>query len=130
MKIFSLLAICLISAVLALVLGQYKKEYAAVISIGAGVIIFISVISSITSPITTLVNNLQSAGVDVELFFVALKALGIGYITQFVADTCRDFGQTSLAAKAEFIGRVSIFIISLPLANTLFDAVVSLVGQK
>ena len=128
MKIFSLLAICLISAVLALVLGQYKKEYAAIISIGAGVIIFVSVISSIASPITTLVNNLQSAGVDVELFFVALKALGLGYITQFVGDTCRDFGQTSLAAKAEFVGRVSIFIISLPLANTLFDAVVSLVG--
>ena len=47
MKIFSLLAICLISAVLALGLGQYKKEYAAVISIGAGVIIFISVILAI-----------------------------------------------------------------------------------
>ena len=130
MKIFSILAFCLISAVFALVLGQYKKEYSAIISVGAASIIFVSVISSIASPLTEVVNKLQSAGVDVELFFVALKALGIGYITQFVADTCRDFGQTSLAAKAEFIGRVSIFIISLPLANTLFDAVVSLVGQK
>lgn len=128
MQYFSLLALCLVATVLAVVIGQYKKEYAIVISVGASVIVFISVMSGMMRPIVEMVNNLQSAGVDVELFFVALKALGLGYATQFTADTCRDFGQSALAAKAELVGKVSIFIISLPLVNSLFDAVVSLVG--
>ncbi len=128
MELFRLLALCLIAAVLAVVIGQYKKEYAVIISIAAAATIFVSVFAYVARPIAEVVNNLQSAGVDTRFFFIALKALGMGYITQFVGDTCRDFGQTSLATKAELVGRVSIFIISLPLASTLFDAVVSLVG--
>ncbi len=129
MDIFGVLALCLIACILTVVLGQYKKEYSVIISIAAGVGILIFLLAKLINPITEITNKLSRYGVGVEFFVIALKALGIGYITQFVADTCRDFGQTSIALKAEFAGKVAIFLIALPLLYDLFDVVADLVGK-
>lgn len=128
MQLFALLALCLVAAAVAIVLGQYKKEYAIAVTVAAGAMLIMSAASFVIRPITEIADKLRNAGVNTEFFFVAIKALGLGYVTQFIADTCRDFGQTSLAAKAEFVGRAAMFVISLPLINSLFDAVTSLVG--
>ena len=128
MQLFALLALCLVAAAVAIVLGQYKKEYAIAVTVAAGAMLITATASFVIRPITEIVDKLRNAGVNTEFFFVAIKALGLGYVTQFIADTCRDFGQTSLAAKAEFVGRAAMFVISLPLINSLFDAVASLVG--
>ncbi|MBE6797695.1 MAG: hypothetical protein E7531_05100 [Ruminococcaceae bacterium] len=128
MQLFALLALCLVAAAVAIVLGQYKKEYAIAVTVAVGAMLIMSAASFVIRPITEIADKLRNAGVNTEFFFVAIKALGLGYVTQFIADTCRDFGQTSLAAKAEFVGRAAMFVISLPLINSLFDAVTSLVG--
>lgn len=128
MQLFALLALCLVAAAVAIVLGQYKKEYAIAVTVAAGAMLITATASFVIRPITEIADKLRNAGVNTEFFFVAIKALGLGYVTQFIADTCRDFGQTSLAAKAEFVGRAAMFVISLPLINSLFDAVASLVG--
>lgn len=128
MQLFALLALCLVAAAVAIVLGQYKKEYAIAVTVAAGAMLITATASFVIRPITEIADKLRNAGVNTEFFFVAIKALGLGYVTQFIADTCRDFGQTSLAAKAEFVGRAAMFVISLPLINSLFDAVTSLVG--
>ena len=128
MQLFALLALCLVAAAVAIVLGQYKKEYAIAVTVAAGAMLITATASFVIRPVTEIVDKLRNAGVNTEFFFVAIKALGLGYVTQFIADTCRDFGQTSLAAKAEFVGRAAMFVISLPLINSLFDAVTSLVG--
>lgn len=128
MQLFALLALCLVAAAVAIVLGQYKKEYAVAVTVAAGAMLITATASFVIRPITEIADKLRNAGVNTEFFFVAIKALGLGYVTQFIADTCRDFGQTSLAAKAEFVGRAAMFVISLPLINSLFDAVTSLVG--
>lgn len=128
MQLFALLALCLVAAAVAIVLGQYKKEYAIAVTVAAGALLITATASFVIRPITEIADKLRNAGVNTEFFFVAIKALGLGYVTQFIADTCRDFGQTSLAAKAEFVGRAAMFVISLPLINSLFDAVTSLVG--
>ena len=128
MQLFALLALCLVTAAVAIVLGQYKKEYAIAVTVAAGAMLITATATFVIRPITEIADKLRNAGVNTEFFFVAIKALGLGYVTQFIADTCRDFGQTSLAAKAEFVGRAAMFVISLPLINSLFDAVTSLVG--
>ena len=128
MQLFALLALCLVAAAVAIVLGQYKKEYAIAVTVAAGAMLITATASFVIRPITEIADKLRNAGVNTEFFFVAIKALGLGYVTQFIADTSREYGQTTLAAKAEFVGRAAMFVISLPLINSLFDAVTSLVG--
>ena len=128
MDILKTLGICLIVAVLCVLLRQYKPEYALLISALGGTMLLLFLVGQIVPAFSSLKTFLSRFGLEAFYFTVALKAVGIGYITQFIADTCRDFGQTSLAAKAEFVGRAAMFVISLPLINSLFDAVTSLVG--
>ena len=121
MEIFKILAICLISAVLAIVLKQQKGEYALITALAGGTVVVLYILKSVAAPIEYIKARLLSCGVKTEYFAVALKALGIGYVTGFIADACRDSGQASLAAKAELAGKCAIFILSVPLISSVLE---------
>lgn len=121
MEIFKILAICLISAVLAIVLKQQKGEYALMVALAGGAVVTLYVLKGVWTPIEYIKARLLSCGVKTEYFAVALKALGIGYVTGFIADACRDSGQASLAAKAELAGKCAIFILSVPLISSVLE---------
>ena len=121
MEIIKLLGICLIVTVLCVLLRQYKPEYSLLIGVLGGALILVSVLGQIVPAFFSLKNLFNSFGVESFYFTTALKAVGIGYITQFIADTCRDAGQSSIAAKAEFAGRSGIFLLSLPLLQKILE---------
>ena len=54
------------------------------------------------------------------------KSLGITYLTVFAADTCRDAGQNSLAAKVELAGRMAVVAAALPLVKRVVSIVTEL----
>ncbi len=121
MEIFKVLAICLITAAICLVLKQQKSEFALAVSVIACVLILGIIIKNIMVPITVLGQKIEGYGINIGHFKTALKALGIGYVTTFIADSCRDAGQTSLALKAEMAGRCAIFILSVPLILSVME---------
>lgn len=126
MEIFKVLGICIITAVLALILKQQKGEYAFLISLAGGLAAMIYIISGIVPQAAAIGMRLSEYGVNTEYFKIAFKALGIGYITSFVADACRDSGQASLAGRAELAGKCAVFLISLPLISGILKTALSL----
>ncbi len=126
MEIFKVLGICIITAVLALILKQQKGEYAFLISLAGGLAVMIYIISGVVPQAAAIGMRLSEYGVNTEYFKIAFKALGIGYITSFVADACRDSGQASLAGKAELAGKCAVFLISLPLISGILKTALSL----
>lgn len=128
MELFEALGICLIAVMLSVVIGNYKKEYAVVITVAVGCIILVGVITTLFKPAKEFLSVLKNSGIQSNRFSVALKVLAIGYITQFIADTCRDFGQSAVAAKAELVGRAAIFMITVPLLRELFSVVTTLIN--
>lgn len=125
MEIFKILAICIITAVLAVVLKQQKGEYALMVALAGGTVVILYIIKGVLSPIEYINEGLLKSGINTEYFAVALKALGISYVTGFIADICRDSGQASLASKAELAGKCAIFIISVPLIGAVLDTALS-----
>lgn len=121
MEIFKVLAICIITAVLAIVLKQHKGEYALMVALAGGTVVIFYILKEVLAPIEYINTKLLNSGVKTEYFAVALKALGIGYVTGFIADACRDSGQASLAAKAELAGKCAIFILSVPLISAVLE---------
>lgn len=121
MDIFKILAVCLVTAVLAILLKQYKAEYSIAAVLGGGIIVIAFILKNISAPIEYLKNELEASGINTDYFKVALKALGIGYITGFIADACRDSGQNALASKAELAGKCAIFMLSLPLISSILQ---------
>ncbi len=128
MELFEALGICLIAVMLSVVIGNYKKEYAVVITVAVGCIILVGVISALKTPAAEFLSALKASGIQSSRFSVALKVLAIGYITQFIADTCRDFGQSAVAAKAELVGRAAVFVITVPLLTELFSVITQLIN--
>jgi len=76
---------------------------------------------NIIVPLTVIQQKIDTYGINTGYFKTALKALGIGYITTFIADSCRDAGQANLASVSEFAGRCAIFILSLPLILSVME---------
>ncbi len=125
--LLKILAVCLIAAAVAVTLKPKAPEYAMFVSIAAAIIISGILIGAISSAINEFDSLLQKYGLETEYFKIAVKALGIGYITGFVADSCRDCGQASLASKAEFGGKCAIFILSMPLIHSLVETAVGFI---
>ena len=75
------------------------------------------------SAVSVNFSELKTAGVNQQYFFIALKTVALGYITQFVADTCRDFGFSAIASKAELAGKAAIFLLCVPLIKDLFNVI-------
>lgn len=128
MNLAGLLALCVLAALICIILSSYKKEFAIIVAISAGVIIIIFLFSYVSPYIEKLFDLLTATGIETEYFTVIFKALGISLVTQFAADICRDFGQTSLASKAEFIGKCAIFILSVPLLENILSIALTLIG--
>jgi len=125
--VFKILGILLIASVLCIILRQKNGEYALLVSITTGIITALLILRHLSTSIDMIKNYIESYGIETEYFKVALKALGIGYVTSFIADTCRDSGQTSLASKAELAGKTAIFILSLPLLISVLNIAVGLI---
>ncbi len=122
--LWKILIICLISAVIGVVLKPKAGEYAVILALAAGIIVMGYVFNAISSPIARLSQLLESYGIETEYFKIALKAVGISYVTDFIADACRDAGQNSLAAKAELAGKAGIFAVSVPLIISVLETAV------
>lgn len=127
MNIVIIASTALIAAVLSVVLKQYKPEYSLFISIGAGILIFLSIISVI-QPVIAYINELtESAGLDGIYGEVLIKALAVCYITQLAYDCCNDAGESAIAGKLQLAGKIAILLLSLPMFKSLTETVTGLI---
>ena len=126
MDIFKIIGICWTAVFIIILFTEYKKEYAAITALAVGSTILVVCFGTVINPLYTLLEYIEKAGIDRKYFTVALKSVALGIITQFAGDTCRDFGCNSIAAKAELAGKISIFLICLPLLDELFAVIIKL----
>ena len=121
MEILKISIICIFVSVFCLLLRTQRPEFSILTALITTVFILLLILRGIASPLNTLADKLEGYGIELSYFKVALKALGIGYVTNFSADICRDAGQTSLASISEAVGKCGIFLLSLPLIINIVD---------
>ena len=110
----------MLSAVLCIIVRQYKPEMALGISIACGVLIMGAVITML-APSVELISQLDG-GYSRTLF----KALAVCYITQLGSDCCKDAGESAIAGKIELAGKAAVVVISLPVFSALAEIVTGL----
>jgi stage III sporulation protein AD len=124
MDLFRVIAIALVTAVTAIVLKSVKPElaFAAVL---AGVIILLCAALDMFQEAFSLFDDLAAlTGIDNALVKILLKIVGVGYLTEFAGDLLVDFGSASLAKKVELCGKITIFILSVPILKVLLSLIV------
>jgi stage III sporulation protein AD len=126
MEILQVVGLGFISVALLTVLKQQKPEIAVLLSIAAGVTIFLFVLGKVSSIIQVLENLARSADVNNFYLTTILKIVGIAYIGDFGAQVCRDAGESAIASKVEFAAKVLVLIVALPIVVGLLETITRL----
>lgn len=99
---------------LSMLFRKEKGEYAVLIGIASGLLIFsyiLSQIKMISDFLQELVGKLPIENTYLGLLF---KMLGITYIAEFSTSICKDAGYSSLAGQIELFAKLSILALSIP----------------
>ncbi|MBQ4165259.1 MAG: stage III sporulation protein AD [Oscillospiraceae bacterium] len=127
MDITAIAGIGILSAVLCVIVRQYKPEMALGISTACGILILTAVITMLAPSVSAIAELTEAAGLDEGYAAILLKALAVCYITQLAADCCRDAGESAIAGKIELAGKSAIVVISLPVFASLAELVTNLI---
>ena len=117
------------SALLILLLRQYRSEYGLLVELAAAGILLLYAVLHLEPVLAAAETLSQRSGIPLEYLSILLKSLGICYLVQFGADLCRDVGESAIAAKLELGGRIMVLVLSLPLFYELMDKVFQLISQ-
>lgn len=127
MEIGQIVVIGLISVILGLILNKQNPEWSMYIRIAAGVIIFFLIVERLG--IVLDIVKRMSEKIDIDLIYIEIvfKVLGIAYISEFGAQLCKDAGESSIASKIEFAGKVLILTVSAPVMLALMDIITRII---
>lgn len=126
MDMMAVVGIGIIGVALAVLMKQYKPEYALAVSLIVGVVLFAVSLEGLTPVLDQLNALLNQTKMPREYIEILIKALGICFITQIACDTCKDAGQSAIASKLEIAGKLAILALSLPLFSELLSIVTTL----
>lgn len=80
-------------------------------------------------PVMDFIGTLESVGgLDGSLVKLALKAAGIGMLTQIASLVCNDSGNAAMGKSIEILGAVSILWTSLPLLAAFVELLQKILG--
>lgn len=126
--IFKLVGIAIIGVITVSLLKSAKPEFAVFATIATGVVMVITMLSSLQSVVLAFDGIVKKSGIDDGIFTAVLKIIGIGYLTEYSASVATDAGCASIAQKLQFGGKIVIFLMSISIVSALVDVVSALVN--
>lgn len=123
MNIIQIASFAIVSAILIIILKQYKPEFAMLTSILAGTVILFFTISKIETIVELIEKLVNDIGINKEFFKILIKITGIAYIIEFASNVCKDAGENAIASKVELAGKMLIVTLSVPIFSTLITTI-------
>ncbi len=123
MDIFKIVGIGLSAAALAAFVKNWRGEIAIQISLVAAAIMFFMAVPYLKALLEMFRDISNRIGLDVKYISLVLKVIGIAYVAQFGAELCRDSGESALASKIEFGGKVMIVTLSMPVLYSFLEII-------
>ena len=125
-EVIKIIGIGLISLVIIVILKQYKPEYAIYVSIVAGILILVFIMSKITGIINLLKSISDKTYINKQFLSILLKITGIAIITEFAVSICTDAGEKAIASKIEIGSKVIIIAMSIPIISSLLELIIEI----
>jgi len=114
MEWLRLMGFCLLAGSMVMLLKQMQPQAAGLLSAAFGVLVVSALLSRIAGFIETVRSFLQSLNLDAQYFKIMLKAMGIVLVTQMAVQACEDMDAPSVARRAEFVGRLALLSVAVP----------------
>lgn len=107
-------------------LKNLNSSFSKLATIGASVVLLSCTVSNITPVIEFITLISQKAEIDNTYLKIILKCIGISILGEFTCALCKDNGENSLSTNAEFICKVSILLLTLPMYSDILNLVLKL----
>ena len=126
MSFTAIIGLCVTALAFIVMLRGYRPEYALLASICLSCILLIFGIAK-SAEIVDCVKELSGkSGIDGQNISLMFKALGVCYLTGIAKDICTDCGQTALGDRVDFIGKITITALSIPLIIEVLSLITDL----
>jgi stage III sporulation protein AD len=126
MEIVKIVAFSFIALFIIQIFRDKRQDIAIQISAVAGIIIFLFMVTKITSVLQFLQELALKANIDFIYLNTVLKILGIAYLASFCSEICRDAGENSLASKVEFSGKILILVLAIPILMAVLQSILKI----
>lgn len=128
MLILKLCVIAAITAISAFILKNNKSELVPLCLIAGGIIMFLYAFDYLTESIEFIRNFTENAQIDNEIIRIIFKIIGIGFMVEITASSVKDLGFESVSDKLILCGKIIIFVVSVPILNSTYKIIVSLIN--
>lgn len=125
-EIIKIIGIGLLALVIAIILKQYRPEFAIYVSMIAGVLILVLIMDKFTGIINLLKSISDKTYINKQFLGILLKITGIAIITEFAVSICSDAGEKAIASKIEIGSKVIIIAMSIPIISSLLELIVEI----
>ncbi len=127
MEIMQIVGIAIVSTILCLVIKKDRPEFSNFIAITAGVVILLSVLLKLNFIVEQINDLAQRADIPSMYISLIIKLIGIAYIMEFAISLCKDCGESNIASKLEFGGKIIIMSMSFPILLSILDSIISII---
>ncbi len=128
MNVFQLIGIGFVAAVLSVFVKQHRPDIALFIPITGSVIILYLLFPHLNSALNIFKDISDDIGISNQYIKIVIKVIGVAYICQFASELCKDAGESSIASKIEFGGKIIILSLSVPIIHSLLDLVKNIIS--
>lgn len=126
MEIMPLLALGIIWTVLVVILRPLRPELATLLAAAAGVMLLLLVLGKVRGAVAALAQMAERAELNPVFLRTTLKVVGLAYLAGFAGQICRDAGEGAMAGKIEFVGKVGILLLALPVVWAVLETLLKL----
>ena len=128
MLILKLCIIATITAICAFILKNNRSELVPLCLTAGGIIMFLYAFDYLTESIEFIKNFTQSAQIDNEVIRIIFKIVGIGFMVEITASSVKDLGFEGISDKLILCGKIIIFVVSVPILNSTYKIITSLIN--
>ncbi|WP_374721542.1 stage III sporulation protein AD [Peribacillus tepidiphilus] len=126
-EIIKIVGIALIATFLALLVKEQKPNFAFLLVVFVGCLIFLFLVDQIYEIINMLQNIAKQANVNMVYLETILKIIGIAYIAEFAAQITKDAGQGALSSKIELAGKILILAMAIPILTVIIETILNMI---
>ncbi|MEI2355865.1 stage III sporulation protein AD [Mesobacillus zeae] len=122
-----IIGVALVATFLALILKEQKPNFAFLLVVFTGCMIFLFLVDKIYLIVSMVEKLAADAKINIVYVETILKIIGIAYIAEFAAQITKDAGQGAIASKIELGGKVLILAMAVPILTVLIETIIKLV---
>lgn len=125
MEILKIAGLGFCAVILIAIVKNHKPELGILTAMACSILLLYFLIDSMKYAVAYIAGIYDGLETGKTYLPIILKILAIAYITEFTTQLCKDAGESAIASKIEFGGKIMIFCVAIP----VFTSILNLVEQ-